>query len=36
LVDESGDFVVDFEPFLDDNGNPIVENTKNEEPQTTT
>jgi hypothetical protein len=29
LVDKQGDYIVEFQPFLDDNGNPvIVENTK--------
>jgi hypothetical protein len=34
LVDDDGEWVVDFEPFLDDNGNPIIEESiKNEETQ---
>lgn len=35
LVDENGDYVTDFQPFTDDNGNPIVEeesSVKKEEP----
>lgn len=34
LVDENGDYVLEFQPFTDDNGNPIVdkEETKDEQP----
>lgn len=32
LVNEDGDLVVDFKPFLDDNGNPIVENNDDNKP----
>lgn len=30
-VDDAGDYVVEFKPFLDDNGKPIVEELKKEE-----
>lgn len=36
LVDEKGEFVVEFQPFLDDEGNPIAENeqpTTEEQPE---
>lgn len=33
-VDAEGDYVVDQQPFLDDNGNPIIEETKQDEQQT--
>jgi hypothetical protein len=32
-VDAEGDYVVDQQPFLDDNGNPIIEETKQDEQQ---
>lgn len=31
LVDENGDYVTDFQPFTDDNGNPIIEEDKIEQ-----
>jgi hypothetical protein len=39
LVDENGDYVTDFQPFTDDNGNPILDeeaSAKTEEPKTST
>jgi hypothetical protein len=33
-VDAEGDYVVDQQPFLDDNGNPIIEETKQDVQQT--
>lgn len=31
-VDADGDYIVEQQPFLDDNGNPIVEETKTDDP----
>ena len=38
MVDENGDYVLEFKPFTDDSGNPIVENEEvkvKDEPATT-
>lgn len=36
LVNDKGDYVIDFQPFLDDDGNPIsVDNANNDQPTTT-
>jgi hypothetical protein len=34
LIDENGDYIEKFEPFLDDNGNPITEDTSKNETST--
>jgi hypothetical protein len=34
-VDADGDYIVEQQPFLDDNGNPIVEETKTDDPTPT-
>lgn len=36
LVDKDGDYVVEFKPFLDDNGNPIVVKEEKEKKETKT
>ena len=32
-VSDSGDYVVDFKPFLDDNGNPVIPEVEKNEKQ---